>query len=167
MYSGDCGLAAASVCSIMVYWTRDPPVAPCRTTFVMIMRYALTALLLFCASASSVMAADITLASGLNVAPGGAVPLSVFLTNAAPPGGVTVTLSSSDTSKVTVSPQYVYIPAGLTAPSGLPRLTGVGFGIATVSASAFGLIGTSEDVQVSASLSGPATQTSQPGTKVR
>src|ERR1035441_362983 len=107
------------------------------------MRYTLTALLLYCASASSVLAADMTLASGLNVAPGGAVPLPVFLTNAAPPGGVTVTLSSSDTSKVTVSPQNVYIAAGLTAPFGLPRVTGVGFGTATVSASAFGLIGTS------------------------
>ena len=127
------------------------------------MRYTLTALLLYCASASSVLAADMTLASGLNVAPGGAVPLPVFLTNAAPPGGVTVTLSSSDTSKVTVSPQNVYIAAGLTAPFGLPRVTGVGFGTATVSASAFGLIGTSQAVQVSASLSGPGTQTIQRG----
>ena len=103
------------------------------------------------------------MASGLNVAPGGAVPLPVFLTNAAPPGGVTVTLSSSDTSKVTVSPQSVYIPAGLTAPYGFPRVFGVGFGTATVSASAYGLIGTSQAVQVSASLSGPATQTIQRG----
>ena len=127
------------------------------------MRYALTALLLFCASSSSGMAADITLASGLIVAPGGAAPLPVSLTDVAPPGGVTVTLSSSDTSKVTVSPQNVYIPAGLTAPFGLPRVTGVGFGTATVSASAFGLIGTSQAVQVSASLSGPANQTIQRG----
>src|ERR1017187_84465 len=98
------------------------------------MRYTLTALLLYCASASSVLAADITLASGLNVAPGGAVTLSVVLTNAAPPGGVPVPLSSSDTAKVTGSPQYVDVPAVLTAPFGLPRLAGAGFGFATVSA---------------------------------
>lgn len=103
------------------------------------------------------------MASGLNVAPGGDAPLPTFLTDAAPPGGVTVTLSSSDTSKVTVSPQNVYIPAGSTAPYGLPRVFGVGFGTATVSASAYGLIGTSQAVRVSTSLSGPATQTIQRG----
>ena len=95
--------------------------------------------------------------------PCAAAPLPVFLTNAAPPGGVTVTLSSSDTSKVAVSPDNIYIPAGLTAPLGLPRVSGVGFGTATVSASAFGLIGSSQAVQVSATLSGPPNQTIQRG----
>ncbi len=127
------------------------------------MRYVLKASLLFWVLSSPGMAADITLGSGLIVAPGGAAPLPVFLTNAAPPGGMTVTLSSSDTSKVTVSPENVYVPAGSTVPFALPRVSGVGFGSAAVSASAFGLIGSSQTVQVSAILSGPLNQAIERG----
>lgn len=127
------------------------------------MRYVLTAFLLFWVLASPGMAADITLGSGLIVAPGSAVPLPVSLTNAAPPGGVTLTLSSSDTSKVKVSPENVYVPGGSTVPYALPRVSGVSFGSATVSASAYGLIGSSQTVQVSAALSGPQSQSIQRG----
>jgi hypothetical protein len=126
-----------------------------------LMRYAMMAFLLWLAVSSSGMAADIDLGPALTVAPGGAAALPVFFVRAAPPGGVTVTLTSSDTSKVAISPDSVYIPAGLTAPISFPRVIGVGFGRATVSAMAFGLIGSSQSVQVSGTLSGPANQSIQ------
>src|SRR6516164_7835640 len=115
------------------------------------MRYTLAAFLLSLLLVSSA-SADITLGSGLIVAPGSSIPLPVSLTDPAPPGGVTVSLSTSDALKLTVSPYTVYIPAGLTAPPALPRLIGVAFGTASVSASAFGLAGVSQIVQVSATL---------------
>lgn len=123
------------------------------------MRYSLTALLLLLVVSSSGRAADIDLGPALTVAPGGAVPLPVLLASAAPPGGITVTLTSSDPSKVTISPDSVYIPGGLNAPFGSPRVTGVAFGTAAISATAFGLSGASQSVQVSATLSGPPSQT--------
>ena len=110
------------------------------------------------------MAADINLGSGLVVPPGGSIPLSLTLANPAPPGGVTVSLISSDSSKATVSPANVYIPGGLQAPYGLPRVTGAGFGSAIITATAFGLAPTSQTVQVSATLSGPPNQSIQRGT---
>ncbi|HJZ98084.1 MAG TPA: hypothetical protein VKE70_16355, partial [Candidatus Solibacter sp.] len=122
------------------------------------MRYTLAAFLLSLLLVSSA-SADITLGSGLIVAPGSSIPLPVSLMDPAPPGGVTVSLSTSDALKLTVSPYTVYIPAGLTAPPALPRLIGVAFGTASVSASAFGFAGASQIVQVSATLTGPLSQT--------
>jgi hypothetical protein len=127
------------------------------------MRSTLKVLLLFSVVSCAALAADITLSAGLNVAPGDSVPLSVFLTDAAPPGGITVTLASSDKSKLTVTPENVYIQGGSTAPLGLPRVSGVSFGSAAVTASAYGLTGSSQIVKVSAALSGPTTQTIQKG----
>lgn len=124
------------------------------------------AVLLLCALSPSGMAADINLGPALVVPPGGSIPLPLSLANAAPPGGVTVSLTSSDPSKATVSPANVYIPAGLQAPYGQPRVTGVGFGTATISAAAFGLAPNSQTVQVSATLSGPPNQSIQRGTSV-
>jgi hypothetical protein len=122
------------------------------------MRYTFAAVLLSLLLASPA-SADIALGSGLIVAPGGSIPLPVSLTNPAPPGGVTVSLFTSDTLKVTVSPDSVYIPFGAMTPPALPRLIGVAFGTASVSASAFGLAGASQTVQVSATLTGPLSQT--------
>lgn len=127
------------------------------------MRQTAMGVLLLCALSPSGMAADMNLGSGLVVAPGGSIPLPLTLANAAPPGGVTVTLTSSDPSKASVSPENVYIPAGLQVPYGLPRVTGTGFGTAIVSATAPGLAGSSQTVQVSATLSGPPNQSIQRG----
>ncbi len=53
---------------------------------------------------------------------------------------VTVTLISSDSSKVTISPASVTIPVNATMPSVAPQVTGVALGSATISASAPGYI---------------------------
>ncbi|MEO8368331.1 MAG: hypothetical protein ABI806_03960 [Candidatus Solibacter sp.] len=120
--------------------------------------------LIACFLSSSALAADIELGPPLTVAPGGAVPLAVLLTNPAGPGGVTVTLASSNASKVAISPESVYIPYGFTTPFGQPRVTGINFGTATISASAFGLAGGTQNVQVAAVLSGPPAQALALGT---
>ncbi len=52
------------------------------------------------------------------------------------PVAVTITLASSDTSKVTITPATVNIAAGQTAPAAQPQINGVGFGTATITASA-------------------------------
>ena len=62
----------------------------------------------------------------------------VALPEPAPAGGVTVTLKSSDTSKVTVTPESVVIPQGATTPATQPQVTGVGIGSATITATATG-----------------------------
>jgi hypothetical protein len=130
------------------------------------MRNILAILLLLCGSVS-MRAADIVLASGVSMAPGDSVALPLSLANPARIGGVTVTLSSSDTSKVTVSPDNVYIPEGATTPYSQPRVTGVSFGSATITASAYGLAGTTQIVNVSGRLSGPQSQTIQRGATVQ
>ena len=94
----------------------------------------------------------ITLASGVTVGPGQSATLGVSLVTAAPAGGVTIALSSGDTSKVTVTPSVV-IPEGSTTPSTPAQVTGVAFGSATITASAPGFAGDSERVDVAAALS--------------
>jgi hypothetical protein len=110
--------------------------------------------------------ADVILGSGFTVAPGESIPFSVSLQNVAPPGGVTIAFTSSDTNKVTVSPASIYVPGGYTTPFGLPRATGGAFGTATITASAQGLIGSSESVNVAAVLSAPVSQPIPQGTTV-
>ena len=107
---------------------------------------------------------DITLASGVTVAPQTSTALPVTLSNPAAAGGVFVTLSSSDTSRVTVNPSSIYIAAGATAPYIQPQVTGLNFGTANVTAAAFGLAGDTETVRVAASLFGPASTTVTRGT---
>ena len=65
-------------------------------------------------------------------------PLAVTLSSAAPSGGVTVTLTSSDTAKVSISPASVLIPAGQTTPTTQPTITAVNVGDVTITASATG-----------------------------
>ena len=71
------------------------------------------------------------------VGPGQSIAFPVTLSSAAPAGGVFVTLSTSDASKVTVTSGFI-IPAGLTAPLVGARVNGVNFGQATITASAQG-----------------------------
>ena len=95
----------------------------------------------------------ITLPIGITVGPNRSVPFPVSLVTGAPLGGVTISLISSDTSKVTISPATVVIPQFATTPATQPQVTGVALGTATISASAPGFIGDSQPVQVAAVLS--------------
>ena len=100
----------------------------------------------------------IGLPSGVALAPGQSAPFPVTLPVAAPAGGVTVTLVSGDTSKVTISPSSVFIGVGLTQPSVQPQVTGVNFGTASISASAPGYTTGTQPVNVTATISfSPAT----------
>jgi trimeric autotransporter adhesin len=108
-------------------------------------------------------AADILLASGVSVGPGQSTQLAVTL-NAPATRTLYVTLTSSDTSKVSVNPTNVIVLEGSTTPTLQPQVTGLDFGSATITASAFGLTGDSETVQVNASLIfGAPTQTISQG----
>ena len=80
------------------------------------------------------------------------VAFPVHLLSGAPSGGVTITLISSDPTKVTVSPSTVFIAALTTAPVTQPQVTGVNLGSASISASAPGFNGDSETVTVGAAL---------------
>ncbi|MDQ6708065.1 MAG: hypothetical protein M3Z85_19080, partial [Acidobacteriota bacterium] len=95
-------------------------------------------------------ATDIILPSGLTLMLGDHPGIQVFLARPAPSGGVFVTLSSSDPSKLTVSPGTIFMPEGATTSRVQPQLTALNFGIATLSASAPGLIGDSETVRIGA-----------------
>jgi hypothetical protein len=71
---------------------------------------------------------------------------------------VTVTLTSSDSSKVALTPANgntfnVFIPAGATASSIVPNVYGINFGMATIAVTAFGIGTSSGSVQVGANLS--------------
>ena len=129
------------------------------------MRYfSALVLALICVLAPDVRAADITLASGVSVTPQASAVLPVMLSNPAGAGGVFVTLSSSDTSRVAVNPSSLFIPAGATTPYTQPQVTGLNFGTANITASAFGLSGDTQTVRVAASLFGPASTTVTRGT---
>jgi trimeric autotransporter adhesin len=74
-----------------------------------------------------------TIAQGLTRA------MSVRISKAAPAGGVTVDLAVADTTKAAISPTTVTIPAGQTASSVTPILTGVAPGTTTLTATSTGL----------------------------
>ena len=97
-------------------------------------------------------AADINIASGVTVAPGQSAPLPVSLTQPAACCGVFIQLASSDTSVLTVNPTSLFIPQGATQPALPPQVTGVSFGTATITASAFGLASASRSFTVGATL---------------
>ena len=123
------------------------------------MRYSLAALLIAAlVLVQSAAAADMVLASGVTVGPGETKPLAIALTSA-PAEGISVTFTSSDTGKVTVTPATVYIPAGATAPDVQPQVTGVEFGSANISAAASGLTGDTQTVRVAGELLGPSSGT--------
>jgi hypothetical protein len=91
---------------------------------------------------------DINIPSGLTLMPGEQLRFQITLAQPAPSGGVFVSLASSDSSKVTISPANIFIPQGLTSSSTQPQLTGVAAGSASISASGSGLIGDTEVVLV-------------------
>jgi trimeric autotransporter adhesin len=74
-----------------------------------------------------------TIAQGLTQA------LSVRISKAAPAGGVSVDLAVADMTKATIAPTTVTIPAGQTASSVTPTLTGVAPGATTLTATSPGL----------------------------
>jgi hypothetical protein len=107
----------------------------------------------------------IQLPAGVIVGLGRSAAFPVTLGSPAPPGGLFVTLSSSDTSKVTVSPSGFIIPGGATTSSGTPTVTGVAFGSANISASATGYPTAVQSVQAADTLSfSPAGVTVPAGT---
>ncbi|MEP6715056.1 MAG: PKD domain-containing protein, partial [Terriglobia bacterium] len=78
--------------------------------------------------------------------------LRVTLISPAPAGGVTVSLVSSNTAKMTVSPT-IFFSQGATAPDTVAQITGIAFGTATVTASAPGFSGDTQSVQIGVNLS--------------
>jgi uncharacterized protein YjdB len=95
---------------------------------------------------------SISVPATISMPPGQQAPFTITLGSPAPASGVTVLLSSSDTSKVTVAGS-VFITAGQTSPNATPAVNGIDFGTATVTASANGYGTASTSVQVSASAS--------------
>jgi len=69
------------------------------------------------------------------------------------PRGVTITLASSDASKVTISPSTVFIQQGATAPGHATAGDGVNFGSANINATAPGFVADTKPVQVAATIS--------------
>ena len=61
------------------------------------------------------------------MAPQASAVLPVTLSNPAGAGGVFVTLSSSDTSRVAVNPSSLFIAACATTPYTQPQVTGLNF----------------------------------------
>jgi hypothetical protein len=106
---------------------------------------------------------SITLASGVKLSPGEFASIPISLSSPAGPGGVSVTLASSDNTILTVNPLNIYFPEGQTSPFAQPQVNGRNLGSATVSATALGLTGASALVQVVGRLSGPPSQTLQRG----
>jgi hypothetical protein len=98
-------------------------------------------------------ASGIVLPSNLTVGVGQTVLFPVTLSTPAPPSGIIITFTSSDTSKITVRPANVLIPAGATTPPSPPQVTGVDFGSAAITASTIGLPSASQTVQVTDSIS--------------
>src|SRR4051794_40568273 len=111
-------------------------------------------------------AADFSLPSGVTVNPSETVPFFLTLVNPAPSGGVFIDLSSSDPSKVKISPATVFVPPSSTSPTATPKVTGVDYGVATITASAPGLVSASQIVSVATTLSGPSFQAIDRGATV-
>jgi uncharacterized protein YjdB len=80
----------------------------------------------------------IVLPSSLSVAPCSSVNFSVTLGSAAPSGGVSITLASTNTAIAAVSPATLTIPAGATSGSTAATVTGMTGGSASITASAIG-----------------------------
>ncbi len=74
----------------------------------------------------------------------------VALSSPAPAGGVFVSLSSSDTSVVSITPVSLLINEGRTTPNRAPNLNALAYGSATITATAFGFPTATQKVVVSA-----------------
>jgi hypothetical protein len=93
----------------------------------------------------------IQLQSGLTVGTGQSIAFGITLATPAPAGGVTITLTSADTTKLTVTPT-VFIREGATLPDTPAQVTGAGVGSVLVTASAPGFTGDSKTVQIASAL---------------
>ena len=97
-------------------------------------------------------AGTISIPANTTVGLGQSAAFAVTLSSPAPAGGITVTLTSSDASKVTVPPS-ILIPAGATTPATQPQVNGINIGSATITASAGAYPSASQSVQVTATIS--------------
>jgi len=84
------------------------------------------------------LAGDVVVPAAVKVNSRRFTPMQIQLSKPAPPGGVSVSLVSSDTSKVTVSPAVLVFPEGETV-SMQARVAGVKTGAAAVTVSGAGL----------------------------
>jgi hypothetical protein len=91
---------------------------------------------------------DIALTPGVTVEPNQSVPFPITLASPAPPGGVIISLSSSNPEKATITPSGILIPAGAKTPAVPPQVNGVDFGATTITASAFGFKTSTQQVRV-------------------
>ncbi|MBY0502299.1 MAG: carboxypeptidase regulatory-like domain-containing protein [Bryobacteraceae bacterium] len=84
---------------------------------------------------------------------GQSASVQVSLSVAAPAGGVTVNLSTSDVTRVSLSAATAFIAAGATTPAVQPTMTAVGPGLATITATANGYAQATQAVSAAATLS--------------
>jgi hypothetical protein len=94
---------------------------------------------------------SVNLQAGDTVAIGQSIAMAVTLSSA-PPADTVVALSSSDSTKLSVSPSSVTIPAGQTQPASQPQVTGKALGTATIQASAPFYSPATRSVQITASI---------------
>jgi hypothetical protein len=99
----------------------------------------------------------ISLGQLTTVAPGQTSTIALNLGVTAPAGGVTVSLTSSNTAAATVT-QSVFIPAGFKIGAINPQITGVAFGTTTITASAPGFSPDIRTVTVALTASFPASE---------
>ena len=95
---------------------------------------------------------NITIPSSFSVALGQLATLPITLGTPAPVGGLVVSLASSDSTTVSISPNSVFVAAGASAPNTQPVVSGNNIGAATISASAPGYLTTSQSVPVTATI---------------
>jgi uncharacterized protein YkwD len=101
---------------------------------------------------------QIILPANVTVLPGESALFQVTLAAPAPANGVFITLTSSDTSKVTVAPTNIFISGGATTAASAPKVNGISIGSGIITASASGLPAASQQVQVGTS-TGPSAPT--------
>jgi hypothetical protein len=92
----------------------------------------------------------------------------VMLGSPAPEGGVVITLHSSDSVRVAVSPTQVFVAQGATTPAVQPTLSAFNIGTVTIGASAPGYLSASQDVNATATVTfSPLTLTTTSGASER
>jgi hypothetical protein len=94
----------------------------------------------------------LSLPANVNVPLGQPTSFPITLGAPAPPGGLVVTLSSSDTKKVTISSATFFIPEGATSPTSQPVLNSFNIGTVAITASAPGFASVSQNVNATATV---------------
>src|SRR5664280_633234 len=107
--------------------------------------------------------AGILLPANVTVTPGDTVNFPVTLGTAAPPGGVLITLASSNPTAATVSPSSFFVSQGMTSQRGVTTVTGDHAGSATITASAPGYATATGQVLVSSGGTTAMTMSFWPG----